>query len=145
MFLKSCAEKLPSFKNEENSLKNKENSFAFKKIFGSAMGAVSTSVLTMQFAFADSGKFGVWNNTTSIIGNLFQTLKDGLFSIVGPVVGAVLIICLITMALSGNQRHVESARQWAFRAFICLILVYAIPFILGLGQQIGESFIAGSP
>lgn len=107
-------------------------------ILSAVIGFASAAVLTINTAFASG--FGVWNNSAQIIGNLLTTLEGALKSIVTPVATVCLLIAFLIMMFSRNQKHVEAAKTWAITIGICIIAIYAIPFIISLAQSIGNSF-----
>ena len=106
------------------------------KLVGLVSGASTVAMMTMVTAFAANP----WAGATASITNVLNTLFTALQGIVGVVGMVVLIICGLLMMISKDQKKVDSARSWGTRAFICIVAIYAIPFIINLATQIGQTF-----
>lgn len=115
------------------------NKLSMAKMSGAFMGAMSSIAASITMAFA-AGGFGVWGNAANITGNLFTTLNSALMSVVVPVAGVIFVICLIMMMVSKEQKKVDTYRTWAITVFVCLIAIFAIPFVINLAKSIGQSF-----
>lgn len=104
------------------------------------MGAVAGMNAIVATAMMTYANYGVWNNATTVISNILGTLEGSLKSIVVPIAGCALVACFIMMLISQNQKKVEAYRGWCITIVICIIGIYAIPFITNLAKSIGQQF-----
>lgn len=112
-------------------MKNKLKSLVSK---GCAMAMVAAGSMTTALAT------NPWSSATSKISSLVGNLETALKSIVVPIAGCALVLCFIMMLVSQNQKKVEQYRTWVITIIICIVAIYAVPFIINLAQQIGQSF-----
>lgn len=116
-------------RNPDSNIKNK------------VMGAVAgMNAMLMTTMLAHATTENPWANVTTTIIAIFTTLEVALKSIVVPIAGCALVACFIMMLVSQNQKKVEAYRSWFITIVICIIAIYAVPFIIGLAQNIGEQF-----
>lgn len=115
-----------------------------KNNVGMKLAAFSTAVGSMMFsivpAFAEN--LGVWQGAATTISGILTTLESALKSIVVPIAGVAFLFSLVMMLISQNQKKVESYRAWCITIFVCIVAIYAIPFIIKLAQTIGGTFTA---
>ena len=109
------------------------------KVAGLMTGVNAALLSTMAMAYADEG-YGVWNGVTNTLTNVLGTLESALKSIVVPIAGVALIFCFIMMMISQSQKKVESYRTWCVTIIICIVAIYAVPFIINLASSIGTQF-----
>lgn len=118
-----------------STIKSKVSSIR-NKALGVAAG-LNAVMLTATMAYAN---YGVWSNATNVVGNILVSLEAALKSIVVPIAGVALIFCFILMLVSQNQKKVESYRSWCVTILICIVAIFAVPFIIGLASNIGQQF-----
>lgn len=101
--------------------------------------AVATGIyaagMTSVLAYA-----GTWDGASTTISNILTELSTALKSIVVPIATVVLIFCFIMMMISQSQKKVETYRAWCITIFICIVAIYAVPFMITLAQTIGQQF-----
>lgn len=131
--LDSISEERGSF--EMNSITKKVASVR-NKALGVTAG-LNAMLLTAMMTYA---QYGVWNNATTTISNILTSLESALKSIVVPIAGCALIFCFIMMLVSQNQKKVETYRAWCVTIVICIVAIYAVPFIISLASNIGSQF-----
>ena len=102
-----------------------------------AVAATSTYAMAMTTVLAHAG---VWDGASGTITNILNELSAALKSIVVTVATVVLIFCFIMMMISQSQKKVEMYRTWCITIFICIVAIYAVPFIINLGTLIGSQF-----
>lgn len=103
-----------------------------------AVAVTSTYAMAMTTVLAHAA--GVWDGATTTITSILTELSAALKSIVVPVATVVLIFCFIMMMISQSQKKVEMYRTWCITIFICIVAIYAVPFIISLGTLIGSQF-----
>lgn len=108
------------------------------KVAGAIAGLNAAWMMTVV-AMADMGP---WTAANGALTNILTQLEAALKSIVVPIAGVALIFCFIMMLVSQNQKKVESYRSWCITIVICIVAIYAVPFIIKIAQQVGQSFNA---
>jgi len=73
------------------------------------------------------------------IGTQVSNIATSLRNIAVGVGTLFIIIALIIMMISKNQRAVDEARAWVFRIVIAVVLIFAAERILAWAQSLGES------
>lgn len=118
-----------------STIKNKVSNIR-NKTLGVAAG-LNAVMLTATMTYA---QYGVWSNATSVVGNILVSLEAALKSIVVPIAGVALIFCFVLMLVSQSQKKVEAYRSWVVTIVICIVAIFAVPFIIGLASNIGQQF-----
>lgn len=108
--------------------------------FGSKIAGVATGVNAMWMSMVMAMATNPWTSATTTLTNILSTLETALKSIVTPIAGVALIFCFIMMLVSQNQKKVESYRSWCITIVICIVAIYAVPFIINLATSIGQAF-----
>lgn len=123
-------------------LKNKTERMNLRnKVIALSAGANAAMLTMVSTAFAENpfAQFGGAMGT--MLGHLESTLKG----LVVPIATVALIFCFIMMLVSQNQKKVESYRGWCITILICIVAIYAIPFLISVATTIGQSFAPTTP
>lgn len=110
--------------------------YKFYKAVGAATAAATSVGASLVPAFAS----GVWSGAESQLTGIINGFRTFLMNIATPIAAAALLFCVVTMLVSQNQRKFEAAKDWLVKIIVCYIVLFAIPFILELAQNIGQSF-----
>lgn len=102
-----------------------------------AMAATGIYATAMTTLMANAG---VWDGASTKISTILNDLSSALQSIVVPIATVALVFCFIMMMISQSQKKVETYRAWCITIFICIVAIFAVPFIINLAQSIGQTF-----
>ncbi len=105
------------------------------KVAGAIFGAQAL-VATAMMTFATTNP---WGSAQEAVNGVFSSLESTLYAIVAPIAGCALIFCLIMMMVSQNQKKVETYRAWCITIVIAIVAIFAVPFIIKLATDIGNS------
>lgn len=71
------------------------------------------------------------------IGAVLAEIYEAVRNIVVPIAAVIMLIAGILWMVSKNPQRVEDAKTWFIRAFVGIILIYGLGYVLNLAEYIG--------
>lgn len=112
--------------------------YAARNKMAGVICGLSASTMMMVAAHADDP----WGGLFGTLQNVFTPLQSHLQAIAIPVALAMSLFCLVMMLTTQNQKKVETYRSWLITIIVCVVVIFAMPYIINVAKTIGESINA---
>ena len=98
-------------------------------------GITALSLFGFTFATAIQTSFAATYNITNRFISIFNNIRDDLIVFSTAAVGVIVIVCLITLIFTKNERATQMAWDWLKRIVICYICIISITSLISFAKQ----------